>query len=319
METLDNKTTDHIVGQSAEPRPLVAIRCITYNHEPYIRDALEGFVMQKTDFPFVAVVHDDASTDGTADIIREYAARYPHIIKPLYETENQYSKGDGSMSRMMNRAVVATGAKYIALCEGDDYWTDPLKLQKQVDFLESHPDYSMVFANVRFHYIDGLSDTTFPLTNRQYYPIEIYRRCLIATPTIVYRSDVLNSTIFKKFSKIRKPVFGDLTLYMACSSVGKIYGLQDVVGGYRRLPSGATNYLTLHPYRHFRNRLAISRHLGKDFTKIDFDKFKQYFSWSFFHLHKDFPDNLKFILRLFSLSPMGCIQQAAGALSNKIR
>ena len=73
-------------------KPLVAIQCITYNHEPYIRDALEGFVMQKTDFPFVAIVHDDASTDKTADIIREYAEKYPDIIKPIFETENQYSK-----------------------------------------------------------------------------------------------------------------------------------------------------------------------------------------------------------------------------------
>ncbi|MDE5714067.1 MAG: glycosyltransferase, partial [Muribaculaceae bacterium] len=71
---------------------VVAIRCCTYNHEPYIRDALEGFVMQKTDFPFVAIVHDDASTDRTAEIIREYAEKYPDIIKPIYETENQYSK-----------------------------------------------------------------------------------------------------------------------------------------------------------------------------------------------------------------------------------
>ena len=123
------------------PTPLVAIRCITYNHEPYIRDALNGFVMQKTNFPFVAIVHDDASTDGTAEIIREYAAKYPNIIKPIFETENQYSKHDGSISRIMAEAQERSGAKYIAMCEGDDYWTDPNKLQKQVDFLESHPDY----------------------------------------------------------------------------------------------------------------------------------------------------------------------------------
>lgn len=128
-------------------KPLVAIRCITYNHEPYIRDALEGFVMQETDFPFVAIVHDDASTDGTANIIREYAEKYPDIIKPIFETENQYSKKDGSLGRIMNDAISATGAKYVAMCEGDDYWTDPLKLQKQVDFLESNPDYGMCFTN----------------------------------------------------------------------------------------------------------------------------------------------------------------------------
>ena len=110
--------------------PLVAIRCITYNQAAYIRQCLDGFVMQRTDFAFVAIVHDDCSTDGTDDIVREYAQRYPHIIKPIFETENQYSKGDGSLSRIMTQACNNTGAKYIAMCEGDDYWTDPLKLQK---------------------------------------------------------------------------------------------------------------------------------------------------------------------------------------------
>ena len=114
--------------------PLVAIKCTVYNHEPYLRECLDGFVMQQTDFPFVAIVHDDASTDKSADIIREYAEKYPDIIKAYYETENQYSKG--TLSKVMNEAVDATGAKYIALCEGDDYWTDPKKLQKQVDILE---------------------------------------------------------------------------------------------------------------------------------------------------------------------------------------
>jgi glycosyltransferase involved in cell wall biosynthesis len=103
--------------------------------------------MQQTDFPFVAIVHDDASTDGSATIIREYEQKYPHIFKPIYEIENQYSKKDGTLDRIMNVAIEATGAKYVAMCEGDDYWTDPLKLQKQVDFMESNLDYSLCFTN----------------------------------------------------------------------------------------------------------------------------------------------------------------------------
>ena len=186
---------------------LVAIKCATYNHEPYIRDALEGFVMQKTNFPFVAIVHDDASTDGTPDIIREYAAKYPDIIKPIYETENQYSKRDGSLRRIMNAAVEASGAKYVALCEGDDYWTDPLKLQKQVDFLESHPDYSLVFANARLHYDAGLSEDTFPLEKREYTALESYRHVDFPTPTLVYRKNSVNFTYEKELSKIKQTVF----------------------------------------------------------------------------------------------------------------
>lgn len=133
---------------SAEPtKPLVVVRTLVYNHAPFLRDCLNGIVMQETTFPFVAVVHDDASTDGSADIIREYAEKYPDIIKPIYEKENQYSKRDGSLSRVMNTACELYGAKYRALCEGDDYWTSPHKLQMQVDWLEQHPEYSMVCCN----------------------------------------------------------------------------------------------------------------------------------------------------------------------------
>ena len=120
---------------------IVSIKCLVYNHAPYIRQCLDGFVMQKTNFRFEAIVHDDASTDGTQDIIREYAEKYPDIINPIYETENQYSKKDGSLRKIMNNAC---NGKYIALCEGDDYWIDPLKLQKQVDILEKHSDYTIL-------------------------------------------------------------------------------------------------------------------------------------------------------------------------------
>ena len=123
--------------------PLVSICCNTFNHERYIRDALEGFVSQKTDFDIEILVYDDASTDATADIIREYEAKYPHLLKPIYQTVNQYSQGLAPGHQ--NRAR-ATG-KYIAMCEGDDYWIDPLKLQKQVDYMEAHPDCTFCFTN----------------------------------------------------------------------------------------------------------------------------------------------------------------------------
>lgn len=131
--------------------PLVSIRCTVYNHEPFLRQCLDGFVMQKTTFPFEAIVHDDASTDGSAAIIREYAEKYPDIIKPIYETENQYSKHDGSIGRIMD-AAMHPNSKYIATCEGDDYWTDPNKLQLQVDFLETHPDYFLSSHNFSVYY-----------------------------------------------------------------------------------------------------------------------------------------------------------------------
>ena len=119
-------------------KPLVSISCITYNHAPYIRQCLDGFIMQKTNFAYEILIHDDASTDSTSDIIREYENKYPDIIKPIYETENQYQKGVPIGSAVWN--VPRAQGKYIALCEGDDYWTDPYKLQKQVDYMEQHPE-----------------------------------------------------------------------------------------------------------------------------------------------------------------------------------
>ena len=129
---------------------MVTIECITYNHESYIRQCLDGFVMQKTDFRFEAIVHDDASTDGTAAIIRDYAEKYPDIIKPICETENQYSKGGFALIGKIMREKYEYG-KYVAECEGDDYWTDPLKLQKQVGYMESHAECSMTCSRVKLY------------------------------------------------------------------------------------------------------------------------------------------------------------------------
>lgn len=119
---------------------MVSVLSTVYNHEKYVRDALDGFVMQKTDFPVEVLIHDDASTDHSAEIIREYEQKYPDLIKPVYQVENQFTRGGNIMGRFL---LPRASGKYIAVCEGDDYWTDPEKLQKQVDFLESHPEYSM--------------------------------------------------------------------------------------------------------------------------------------------------------------------------------
>lgn len=164
---------------------LLSIRCLVYNHEPFLRQCLDGFVMQKTNFRFEAIVHDDASTDGSAAIIREYAEKYPDIIKPIYETENQYSKHDGSLGRIMNAACKG---KYIAVCEGDDYWIDPLKLQKQVDFMESHPDYSMCFHRARIE--NETSKTEFyincsTIEDRDYSGDELLLNWTVPTASII--------------------------------------------------------------------------------------------------------------------------------------
>ena len=122
--------------------PLVSICCLSYNHEKFLKEAIESFLMQITDFPFEIIIHDDASTDGSSSIIKEYEQKFPHLFITICQTQNQYSQGIQPWPQFV--FPLARG-KYIALCEGDDYWTDPLKLQKQVDFLESHPDFVFVF------------------------------------------------------------------------------------------------------------------------------------------------------------------------------
>ena len=120
------------------------VLCAAYNHEEYLRQTLDSFLNQKTDFPFEVLVNDDASTDSTGDIIREYAARYPEIIRPFYQKENLYSR------RINLYDVVffpACRGEYIAVCEGDDYWNDPEKLQLQVNWLDAHPEYSACVHN----------------------------------------------------------------------------------------------------------------------------------------------------------------------------
>ncbi len=120
-----------------EEAPVVSILCLTYNHEKYIRDCLEGFLMQETTFQVEILVHDDASTDATPSILEDYYRRYPHVFRNVLQSENQYSRN------IMPSDILAPLARgrYIARCEGDDFWTDPHKLQIQVDFLDSHPDY----------------------------------------------------------------------------------------------------------------------------------------------------------------------------------
>lgn len=127
-----------------EDEPIVSVICITYNHEKYIRDAIEGFLIQKTRFPIEIYIHDDCSTDNTPRIIQEYAGKHYKLIKPIYQSVNQYSLG----KKITPIVLPYCTTKYIALCEGDDYWTDPFKLQKQVDFLEKHPECALCFHAV---------------------------------------------------------------------------------------------------------------------------------------------------------------------------
>lgn len=130
-------------------KPLVIVKCLVYNQARFIEKMLEGIVMQKTDFPFLALVHDDCSTDTTAEIIADFARRYPDRIVPMYEEENLWSKPGEVLCYKVNEALASYDAKYMAFCEGDDYWDSPDKLQRQVDYMETHPECGMVYSTVR--------------------------------------------------------------------------------------------------------------------------------------------------------------------------
>ena len=227
--------------------PLVAIHCLVYNHEPYLRDCLEGFVMQQTNFPFVAIVHDDASTDGSATIIREYEEKYPDIIKPIYETENQWRKPDGSLGRIMNAAIDATGAKYVAMCEGDDYWTDPLKLQKQVDFLEADDTLMAVCSNT------SIVDNNSKLLNSKRGGVvknDIEGRYTLRdffnynhqypTASVLYRNSH-REELRTKYARTRNAYLGDWTLWICLHIYGDFYFINEPMVAYRINPTSLTH------------------------------------------------------------------------------
>ena len=210
----------------------VSIVCNAYNHENYIRDALESFVTQKTNFLFEILVHDDASTDNTADIIREYEKKYPEKIKPIYQTVNQYSQGV-PISRTFH--FPRAKGKYIAVCEGDDYWIDPLKLQKQYDAMEKHPEIDvcahrsiMVNAETKEKIRDisaAKEDTVIPVEE-----VIAGGGGFVATSSLFYRAEI-NSDIpqFRKFLGL------DYTLQIHSSLRGGMLYLNDCMSAYRAM------------------------------------------------------------------------------------
>lgn len=210
--------------------PLIGIRCLAYNHEKTIRQTLDGFVKQETDFKFNVVIHDDASTDITPEIIKEYAEKYPDLIKPIFEEKNIFQNSPkGTLRRIMDDAT--NKYKYIALCEGDDYWISPQKLQRQISFLESHPEYSMCCCDAVIITPDGeqnwsISDSDIDLTVD-----DIVKGGGLYVPTagIVYRKSVKDDY---PLCCINCHV-GDYPLQIMCSLKGKVRYFSDKMVAYR--------------------------------------------------------------------------------------
>lgn len=219
-----------------ENKIIVSVICNTYNHAQYIKKALDGFVMQRTAFPIEILIHDDASTDGTSDIIREYEKKYPTLIKPLYQKENQHSKG----IRINNTfQYPRTRGKYIALCEGDDYWTDPLKLQKQIEQLEAHPEIDICAHAVSVVYGESKHSRKkiSPANQKTIFPIESVIAGgggFVATNSLVFRRELIEmQASYTKYYGI------DYSLQIQGAMRGGLLYLPDAMGGYRKAVSNS--------------------------------------------------------------------------------
>lgn len=213
---------------------LVTIICLVYNHEPYLRQCLDGFVMQKTDFKVEAIVHDDCSSDNSALIIKEYAEKYPDLIKTIFEKENQYPKI--GFSGIFNLILPHIKGKYVAFCEGDDYWTDPVKLQKHVNFLETHPEYSSACSRTRLYSQskgEFLQRDVFCTDHDEDVPAEdIIRKggLYLASCSLVYKKEVRGND-YPEYCK--KCHVGDYPLQIMCAMKGKVRYFNEAMGVYR--------------------------------------------------------------------------------------
>lgn len=211
--------------------PLVSVVCHTYNHEKFVEDALNSFLMQETTFPFEIIVHDDASQDGTAEIIKQYQARYPNIIKAILQATNIYSRGE---CPMMYSFPAARG-KYIAFCEGDDYWLDNQKLQVQGLFLENNPDYAVCYTD-SIPFRDGaVIGIDFGGSRKDLSADELKRGPAIFTLTSCYRNVLDNPP---ELSLVR---YGDKFLWSRLGKYGKGKFLGDIQPSFYRVHSGGVH------------------------------------------------------------------------------
>lgn len=249
----------------------VTICCFAYNHGKYIRDALEGFVKQKTNFDYEVIVHDDASTDDTAKIIREYEEKYPHIIKPIYQVENQHSK---KINKMVTFILPKAQGRYMALCEGDDYWTDENKLQLQYDYMEAHDDCSLVAHMALTYHMDGGYYT--PYTTRSFKTEEqrnisaeeiINKHTIFPTAAMFLRMDYYYRN--KEFlSKIQS---FDYLAKALLATEGNVYVIPRVMSVYRYGSVGSwTN-------RVYKNAARLEQHfLASIATMERLDEYREY-------------------------------------------
>lgn len=242
---------------------MVSVQCLVYNHKPYLRQCLNGIVMQKTNFRFEAIVHDDASTDGCTTIIKEFEKKYPDIIKPIYQKENQYSHNPGLIVDVVDNKCCG---KYIAICEGDDYWVDPFKLQKQVDFLESHSEYGLVYTAFREDWNGVLSDIKkYDFGDNSLLEYLSHKGGIIATASTMSRA----SLYLKREINLKLPM-GDVPVWIQLMHVSKAKFLDDVTTVYRILGESASHSQNLRKKMMFgKSALQVRRYYAEKYGFSD--------------------------------------------------
>lgn len=226
----------------------VTVWCLAYNHEKYIRKALEGFVSQKTTFKYEVIVHDDASTDGTVDIIKEFEEKYPDIIKPIYQKENQTQKGIDKMKEFL---LPNAKGKYIAFCEGDDYWCSSEKLQKQYDIMNNDEHIELCVHKVQCVNEDDsynsrvIPEDVYQLHDNQELSQELFSKLLFIKPGYPFHT----SSYFIKKKLLESPIFyelylrmnGDLRVLYTALALGNVYYINDSYSHRRLLTAGNWN------------------------------------------------------------------------------
>lgn len=253
---------------------LVSIWCLTYNHELYIRDAIEGFLAQKTSFGYEIIIHDDASTDKTAEIIREYEQKYPNLIRGIYQEENQFGKNQPSIEWILELEKQNCKGKYIALCEGDDYWIDAQKLQLQVDYLEAHPECIMTV-----HDTIDMDYKNYTVNSRSIFAKDctippnmiIMQDILIPAASIMHRKELL--LMDKPFLNMG---IGDFPMELFALTKGEVYYFSRIMSVYRyRHQDSWTTTITEGQNLYFIHNILMINFLlfFNDYTNRVYEKF----------------------------------------------
>jgi glycosyltransferase involved in cell wall biosynthesis len=206
--------------------PKVSVLCITYNHVNFIKECLDSLLSQKTDFTYEILINDDCSNDGTKEIIEEYQRKHPTIVKPVFHKQNQYSQGKRNF--MVRHLIPVAEGQYFAVCEGDDFWTDVNKLQKQVEFLENNPNHSVCFHPVRaFFQDDSHEDYVYPQQRSGFTTKKLLQGNFIQTNSVMYR----RAPSYEDVDLDVMP--GDWYLHLYHAQFGKIGFINSVMSAYR--------------------------------------------------------------------------------------